>query len=152
MKADKTAPEDDLSSIPGEFRENYRFLSELINCKHKNDSLTGGLEDLVDQRLSQIRGQLNRRQLKVLNQFIEYANTSDQEAVAPPVPAELEAAIRVKKRSTWLPWESEAIRKIERWRNDLQRITVIWNTDPIPQTLPLPRKITSAASAGKNPS
>jgi hypothetical protein len=141
MKADKTAPEDDLSSIPGEFRENYRFLSELINCKHKNDSLTDGLESLVDQRLSQIRGQLNKRQLKVLNQFIEYANTSDQEAVAPPVPVELEAAIRIKKRAVWLPWEAEAIRKIERWRNDLHCITTIWNSDPMPKPLQLPTKI-----------
>jgi hypothetical protein len=143
MKADKTAPEDDLSSIPGEFRENYRFLSELINCKHKNDSLTDGLETLVDQRLSQIRGQLNRRQLKVLNQFIEYADAGDQEAVEPPVPAELEAAIRIKKKSVWLPWEAEAIRKIERWRNDVQCITTIWNSDPLPKSFQLPTRIDS---------
>jgi hypothetical protein len=44
----------------------------------------------------------------------------------------LEASIRVKKRSTWLPWEAEAIRKIERWRGDLAFITENWtSTSPL---------------------
>ena len=45
---------------------------------------------------------------------------------SPPVPAELEASIRIKRRSVWLPWEAEAIRKIERWREDLYTITRYW--------------------------
>ena len=49
MKLDKTAQDNELSSIPGEFRENYRFLSELITCRDKNNSAAGELEDLVDK-------------------------------------------------------------------------------------------------------
>ena len=35
MRVDKSAQDMDLSSIPAEFRENYKFLSELIECKEK---------------------------------------------------------------------------------------------------------------------
>ncbi|HMK33635.1 MAG TPA: hypothetical protein VK463_01115 [Desulfomonilaceae bacterium] len=127
MKPDKTAQDVDLSSIPGEFRENYRFLTELINCKGKNSSATEELENLMDERLSQLRGQLNRRQLKILNQFLRYAKDPDPELLCPPVPAELEASIRIKKRTIWLPWEAEAIRKIERWRSDISCMTLQWS-------------------------
>lgn len=118
MKADKNAPGADLSNIPGEFRENYLFLTKLIECNGKNNSVTCNTGYLVDE-LAGIRGLLNKRQLKILTQFLEFNRTGDKEALEPPVPAELEAAIRVKKRSWWLPWEAEAIRKIERWRGDV---------------------------------
>jgi hypothetical protein len=135
MKVDKTAPDIDLSSIPGEFRENYRFLTELINCKDKNNSAAEELENLVEERLCHIRGRLNKRQLKILNQFLKYAKSNDPDRLGPPVPAELEASIRIKKRATWLPWEAEAIRKIERWRNDILSITDQWNgAAPAPKT------------------
>ncbi|MGO9572633.1 MAG: hypothetical protein ACLP5H_34385 [Desulfomonilaceae bacterium] len=126
MKADKTAQDTDLSSIPGEFRENYRFLSELINCKHKNNSAAQCLEKVLEPRLCHIRGKLNRRQIRILNLFVKDLENSEPESLAPPVPAELEAAILVRKRSTWLPWEAEAIRKIERWREDLLCISQNW--------------------------
>ena len=44
MKLDKTAQEVDLASIPEEFRENYKFLCELINCRQKNNNVTEPLE------------------------------------------------------------------------------------------------------------
>jgi hypothetical protein len=126
MKLDKTAEDNELSSIPGEFRENYRFLSELINCRDKNNSAACELEDLVEKRLCRIRGKLNRRQIKILNDFMNRIEDDDPECFSPPVPAELEASIRIKRRSVWLPWEAEAIRKIERWREDLCTITRYW--------------------------
>jgi hypothetical protein len=126
MEVDKTAQDLDLSSVAGEFRENYRFLTELINCKDKNNSATKELESLVEKRLFQIRGKLNRRQLRILNQFLKTETDEDGECLCPPVPAELEASIRVKRRSGWLPWEAEAIRKIERWRSDVLCILENW--------------------------
>lgn len=128
MKADKTAQDTDLSSIPGEFRENYRFLSELINCKHKNNSAAQCLEKVLEPRLCHIRGKLNRRQIRILNLFVKDLENNEPESLIPPVPAELEAAILVRKRSTWLPWEAEAIRKIERWREDLLCISQNWGS------------------------
>lgn len=134
MKVDKTAQDNDLSSVAGEFRENYRFLSELITCKNKNTSVSQGLEQLVDSHLHQLRGKLNRRQLKILSQFIRSIGESDPESLSPPVPPELEASILVKKRSCWLPWEAEAIRKIERWRGDIQCIAENWHSNCLPHT------------------
>jgi len=81
---------------------------------------------LVEKRLCRIRGKLNRRQIKLLNDFMNRIKDDDPECFFPPVPAELEAAIRIKRRSIWLPWEAEAIRKIERWREDLNTITRYW--------------------------
>lgn len=126
MKVDKSAQDTDLSSIPGEFRANYRFLSELINCKNKNDSVTKGLACMVDARFLQERSLLNRRQIKILKDFLMGLEKDDPECMAAPVPAELEASIRVRKRSTWLPWEAEAIRKIDRWREDVVCIVRNW--------------------------
>jgi len=129
MNVEKPTPDTDLCSIPGEFRENYRFLTELINCEHKNNSMSQGLSALVEKRLCRLRGKLNRRQMRILSNFIKDTGDSDPDSLAPPVPAELEASIRIRKRSTWLPWESEAIRKIDRWRDDMQCIMNTWNGD-----------------------
>ncbi len=128
MNLDKTAQDSDLSNIPAEFRENYRFLSELINCRDKNAVVAECLGTLVDRRLCRLRGKLNRRQLKILNEFMDRLQDEDPDWFSPPVPEELEASIRIKKRSTWLPWEAEAIRKIERWRDDLGVIASHWRT------------------------
>jgi hypothetical protein len=126
MKLDHIAPDSDLSSIPREFRENYRFLTELISCKDKNDGVAAKVEGVLEKRLGRMRGKLNRRQAKLLKDFLSSGEDEGLEAFAPPVPAELEASLRIRKRSTWLPWEAEAIRKIERWRADLLAIAEVW--------------------------
>jgi len=125
MTLDKSAVDVDLSSIPGEFRENYRFLTEMITCDEKNRTAARGLEALVDRHLCRIRGNLNRRQIGILNRYLQEAQAT--EGLAPPVPVELEASIRIRKRATWLPWEAEAIRKIDIWRKDVQCIMQQWS-------------------------
>lgn len=132
MRVDKSAQEMDLSSIPGEFRENYRFLNELICCKEKNLSVAKCLDEFLDERLSALRGKLNKRQIKIINDYLAYCDDDESDEYTsqmsePPVPVELEASIRIRKRSTWLPWEAEAIRKIDRWRADLKIITAVWS-------------------------
>jgi hypothetical protein len=119
MKEDKRDQDMDLSSIPGEFRENYRFLCELIDCRDKNHSATDRLDRLFEKSISHMKNKLNRRQLKILNDFFCALEEDADVGFEPPVPEELEASIRIRKRATWLPWEAEAIRKIERWRSDV---------------------------------
>lgn len=136
MRVDKSAQDMDLSSIPAEFRENYKFLSELIECKEKNNLASRGLESVVEERLRVLRGKLNRRQLKILTDYLGEVEEEDN-LLAPPVPAELEASIRIRKKTTWLPWESEAIRKIERWRNDVGHIGILWNSHDSGSRTPL---------------
>ena len=118
MKVEKTALDGNPTSMPGEFGQNYRFLSELITCKEKNIGATEGLDDLLHQKLCNLRGKLNRRQMTILNQYLRAEEEQEDECVPVPVPAELEASIRIRRRSTWLPWEAEAIRKIDRWRHN----------------------------------
>lgn len=122
MRSDKTAQDTYEPSIPGEFRENYRFLRELINCKEKNNRVTSGLEALVANSPDELKARLNRRQGKIMRDFVGGLKVHDPDCLNPPVPAELEASIRVRKRSTWLPWEAEAIHKIEQWRGDVSCI------------------------------
>lgn len=132
MKADKTSSDSDLSSIPAEFRENYRFLRELINCKERNTSITQNLEELVRNPICTIRAKLNRRQRQILSRLLRGFQYDDNEPFAPPVPPELEASLRLRKTSTWLPWEAEAIQKIERWRADICLIAELWATNSSP--------------------
>ena len=129
MKLDKTAQELDLTSISAEFRENYKFLCELINCSQKNNNVTERLEQVIENRLCNLRGKLNRRQLGIVTRFLKGYETDESECLMPPVPPELEASLRLRKRSTWLPWEAEAIRKIERWRADISCIIQRWGED-----------------------
>ncbi|HTY23762.1 MAG TPA: hypothetical protein VMC85_11560 [Desulfomonilaceae bacterium] len=126
MKVDKTVDDLDLASVPAEFRENYRFLCELINCRQKNSHVTECLEQVVEKRLCNLRGKLSRRQLQILTRFLKGLEGEESDLLAPPVPPELEASLRLRKRSTWLPWEAEAIRKIERWRADVSYIAHNW--------------------------
>lgn len=126
MNVDRSAEDIHHATISGEFSQNYRFLSELIGCRQKNATASQELADLVKQSFCGIRERLNRRQIKILNQFVRHENRDEDNAIEPPVPEELEAAIRVKRRATWLPWEAEAIRKIERWRADVELIVGLW--------------------------
>jgi len=123
MKPDSTATDSDLSSIPGEFRENYRFLRELINCKQKNDVTTRTLVSFTDRVPAELRQRLNRRQARIFKDFLRERAAHPCDCLPAPVPVELEASIRIRKRSTWLPWEAEAMQKIELWREDIQCIT-----------------------------
>ncbi len=110
----------DLSSIPMDFRHNCKFLCQLIECKSKNDLVVGPLQKLLKNRDQRIPQELNRRQKAILKRIIEGLNLDDLESFDPPVPEELEASIRVKPRRGRLPWEAEAIRKIDLWRKDVK--------------------------------
>ncbi|MGC8908386.1 MAG: hypothetical protein ACP5M0_13220 [Desulfomonilaceae bacterium] len=119
MSTDKYAHDIDLCTIPGEFRENYRFLSELIRCRDKNHALVKRVSSIGEVKLLALHRNLNRREAKILRDFLSALHEEDPDCSPAPVPEELEASIRIRKRSTWLPWEAEAIRKIEKWREDL---------------------------------
>ncbi len=122
MKVEKTDQAVDVACVPGEFRENYRFLRELIDCRALNNTAEQYLKNLAERRLLHASNGLNRRQTKLMKDLAKGLAIEDSECLEPPVPVELEASIRVKKKSTWLPWESEAIRKIELWRTDVAHI------------------------------
>ena len=57
---------------------------------------------------------LNRRVRNILKCF--------SSALTPPVPLDLEKSIRARSKDNWLPWEAEAIEKIEAWRAEVKEI------------------------------
>jgi hypothetical protein len=123
MKPQRTAEDPELQSIPTEFRENYRFLSELIDCREWNNSFKRGLKALIERNAPYLTtGRLNQRQTKLVKSFFKALRHRTPDCFSPPVPAELEASIRIRDKSTWLPWEAEAIQKIELWRGDISCI------------------------------
>jgi hypothetical protein len=112
----------DLSSIPADFRHNCKFLCQLIECKDKNDLVISPLQELLHGRADKKPTELNKRQKTILKKILEGLERQDIECFDPPVPAELEASIRVKPRRCRLPWEAEAIRKIDLWRKDVRHM------------------------------
>jgi hypothetical protein len=121
MKIKETPRRCSAVGITCEFRENYLFLRELIQCRERNDLALQGLESITAEQKSELAKILNRRQNKIVNDILKRVSDDFEDGPA-PVPPELEASIRVRRRSTWLPWEAEAIEKIERWRRDVLAI------------------------------
>lgn len=122
MKADETATRVEPSCVSGEFAQNYRFLTELIDCEEKNKAAKRVLKEIVHGRLPFTSGELNRRQGKIVKDYLRYLREKDSDQLFPPVPAELEASIKIRARSSWLPWEAEAVRKIDQWRGDVMAL------------------------------
>jgi hypothetical protein len=145
MKPRMTAEDPELASIPTEFRENYRFLSELIDCKERNNSFKRGLRALMERSAPYLAARLNQRQVRLVRNLFKAMKHGNSDCLSPPVPAELEASIRIRDRSTWLPWEAEAIHKIDLWRGDVSCITRrLARNRRIPECRP------AAARAAKN--
>ena len=90
MKADKTFQDSDLSSIPMEFKENYLFLCELINCRGKNSSATESICCLASADSSRFSLKLNQRQKRMLKSFLKGLKERDTDLLNPPVPDELD--------------------------------------------------------------
>lgn len=122
MKIKETPRRCSAVGITCEFRENYLFLRELIQCREKNDLVLQGFDSMSIEEKSELRRALNRRQHRILGEIFRQAAPEDGEDGPAPVPPELEASIRVRRRASWLPWEAEAIQKIERWRSDVLKI------------------------------
>jgi hypothetical protein len=100
-----------------DFNENYRYLKKLIqDLKHENDnSLRKELfgEDERERTLS-------KKQMKQLFRFLRKIEQHYEQCCTPPIPEELERSIRQKSSDEWLPWELEAIEKVDAWREELQ--------------------------------
>lgn len=112
----------DLSSIPMDFRHNCKYLCQLIDCKGKNDLVISPLQEVLAHRKYEKTTKLGKRHKSILRKILEGIDQDDNECFDPPVPAELEASIRVKPRRLRLPWEAEALRKIDLWRKDVREL------------------------------
>ncbi len=111
-----------VSEPPGDFNSNYKRLKQLINKALKEGT---PLEDLhlIPRNLTKEKTkQLSKEDLLRLLHTIRRIKTRYQRLLQCPVPHELERDILAKAPEERLPWETEALEKIEQWRVDVQKI------------------------------
>jgi hypothetical protein len=111
-----------VSDPPGDFNSNYRYLKQLINKALKEGTPLEELR-LIPKHGSKKPGkQLSRDDLIKLLHIIRRIKSRYQRLLQSPVPRELERDILVKRPESRLPWEQEALDKIEQWREDVKRV------------------------------
>lgn len=105
-----------------DFNQNYSYLKKLIQeLKVEDDrSVKRALfgEDECERTLT-------KKQMKQLFRFLRKIEHHYEECCTPPIPAELEKSIRGRESDQWLPWELEAIEKVDAWREELQERKVV---------------------------
>ncbi len=111
-----------VSEPPGDFRINYNHLKKVINKALKEGTPLEELQ-LVPKSISDAPPKkLSRDDLIKLLHIIRRIRTRYQRLLQSPVPKELERDILNKSPEERLPWEAEALEKIEQWRADVNAI------------------------------
>jgi hypothetical protein len=100
-----------------DFTENYGYLKRLIGELKKENS-----ESVTEQIFGEAEhGRLlTKKQMKQLFRFLRKIEKNYEECCEPPIPEELEKSIRGRDSSQWLPWEMEAIEKMEVWNEQIR--------------------------------
>ncbi len=103
-------------------RGDYDYLKEIVKMARKNG---WDLEELglIPRELPVDRQPvLTKKQADERNRLVKSILQRFARLLRTPVPAELEADIRSKEQDSWLPWEQEAIDRIDNWRNQVNEI------------------------------
>lgn len=111
------------SEPPGDFNSNYRNLKKIINKALKEGIPLEELR-LIPKKpsSSEPQRQLSREDLLKLLHIIRRIKTRYQRLLQSPVPRELEKSIREKSPESRLPWENEALEKVDQWRHDVNSV------------------------------
>jgi hypothetical protein len=104
--------------ISQDFEKNYNYLKSLIKALKSQNN--GAVRKAVFGD-TEAQKKMTKKQMKQLATFLRKVEHQYEEAAEPPIPDELESAIRDRESCDWLPWEMEAIEKQEAWREDLQK-------------------------------
>lgn len=107
---------------PGDFTSNYRNLKRIINKALKEGTSLEELKLIPKTRSGKPSRQLSREDLLKLLQIIRRIKSRYQRLLQSPVPKELERDILAKSPQSRLPWEEEALEKIEQWRKDVSAV------------------------------
>jgi len=100
-----------------DFNQNYRYLKRLLKELKAQNIETVQREIFGEDE----RGRaLTKKEMKQLFQFLRKIENHYDECRNPPIPEELEKSIRSRDNSEWLPWEKEAIEKVDAWREELK--------------------------------
>ena len=113
-------PANGVPEPPGDFKSNYRYLKKLINRALKEGTPIEELHLVPRQPSPERARELSRDDLLRLLNIIRRLKSRYQALLQPPVPHELERDILAKAVEHRLPWENEALEKIQRWRRDVR--------------------------------
>ena len=102
--------------------ENYDYLKEIIKVASRNGWDMESLGLVSKDLPTNPDGPLTKKAFQDLNRSVGNALKRFDKALTPPVPLDLEESIRARKKEKWLPWEAEAIEKIEAWRADVKKV------------------------------
>ncbi|MBM4326715.1 MAG: hypothetical protein FJ118_06080 [Deltaproteobacteria bacterium] len=115
-------PAKPVSEPPGDFSNNYKYLKRLVNRALKEGTPIEDLHLIDKHSASRKPKPLSREDLIKLLHTLRRIRTRYQRLLEPPVPRELERDILAKAPEERLPWEEEALGKIEQWRRDVRAV------------------------------
>lgn len=101
----------------GDFDEQYGQIKQIIRELKSEDTTSLTRELFGDE---EHKPDLTKKRIKEVFRFLRRIEREYSSCATPPIPEELEQSIRSRDDSQWLPWELEAIEKIEGWREELQ--------------------------------
>jgi len=107
---------------PGDFESNYRQLKKTINTAIKNGIALDQLNLIPKNSPEKPPENLSRDDLLRLLKLIRRIKSRCESLLEPPVPPELERDILAKAQEDRLPWEIEALEKIEAWKKALKTV------------------------------
>ncbi|HMK36453.1 MAG TPA: hypothetical protein VK463_15370 [Desulfomonilaceae bacterium] len=99
-----------------DFNQNYKYLKKLIQDLKVENGTSLRREIFGEDEPDRV---LTKKQMKQLFRFLRKIENHYEECCNPPIPEELEKSIRTRESSQWLPWEMEAIEKVDAWREAL---------------------------------
>jgi transcriptional regulator with GAF, ATPase, and Fis domain len=100
-----------------DFNQNYRNLKKLIHALRLENGNSVRKEIFGEEERSRT---LTKKDMKELFRVLRKIQNHYEECLTPPIPQELEKSIRNRDSSDWLPWELEAIEKVDSWLEELQ--------------------------------
>jgi len=100
-----------------DFDHNYRYIKKLIQELMAQNR--GSLKRDMLSRNERIP-HLTKKETLDLAKVLRKIELQYTEYSKPPIPKALETSIRRRNDADWLPWELEAIEKIDVWREGLE--------------------------------
>jgi hypothetical protein len=97
--------------------QHYRYVKRLIQ-ELKADDHTSLKKELFGEGGG--HRAIDQKQIKELFRVLRKLERNLKECCTAPIPDELEGSIRSRDGSEWLPWEMEAIEKVDAWREEVQ--------------------------------
>lgn len=113
-------PAQGVSEPPGDFRSNYSHLKQIIEKALKEGTPLEELHLIPKAPSRKGARQLSKEDLLSLLRIIRRIKSRYERLLESPVPKELERDILAKTPDERLPWEEEALDKVNQWRRDVR--------------------------------